>query len=74
MNKRDCNHGRQIGKCADCANEILEAENQTLRDNLKRPEKELEALRYFASGGTVKITGKIGMPSEPLTPYSRAKV
>lgn len=32
MNTRDCEHGRQVGKCADCDVIELEAENQQLRD------------------------------------------
>lgn len=31
-NERDCPHGRQIGKCADCDVERLEAENEALRE------------------------------------------
>ena len=32
MNTRDCEHGRQVGKCADCDVIELEAENQQLRN------------------------------------------
>jgi hypothetical protein len=36
MNERDCTHGRQIGKCADCDVEILEVENRMLRARCER--------------------------------------
>ena len=34
MSDRDCLHGRQIGKCADCDVERLEAENEALKAEL----------------------------------------
>ena len=34
MSDRDCPHGRQIGKCADCDVDRLEAENEALKAEL----------------------------------------
>lgn len=34
MSDRDCPHGRQIGKCADCDVAQLEAENEALKAEL----------------------------------------
>lgn len=36
MNTRDCPHGRQTGKCADCDVARLEAENEALRKDAER--------------------------------------
>lgn len=37
---RDCQHGRQTGKCADCDVEELEHENRLLRARNERLERE----------------------------------
>jgi len=40
MSERDCKHGRQIGKCADCDNSELEQEIDRLQDALATARKE----------------------------------
>lgn len=45
MNKRDCTHGRQIGKCSDCDIETLEVENRMLRARCERLEMEVKTER-----------------------------
>ena len=46
MNQRDCEHGRQIGKCCDCDVLKLEAENESLWMDAKRLAMELECLMH----------------------------
>lgn len=41
---RDCEHGCQVGKCADCDVAELEQENRLLRARNERLELELELL------------------------------
>lgn len=41
---RDCEHGRQVGKCADCDVAELEQENRMLRARNERLERELAQL------------------------------
>jgi hypothetical protein len=41
---RDCEHGRQRGKCADCDVAELEHENRLLRARNERLERELRDL------------------------------
>lgn len=36
---RDCQHGRQQGKCSDCDIEILEQENRSIRARNERLER-----------------------------------
>lgn len=41
---RDCRHGRQVDKCADCDVDELEHENRLLRARNERLEKERKPL------------------------------
>ena len=41
MSERDCQHGRQTGKCSDCDIETLELENRMMRERNERLEQEL---------------------------------
>lgn len=42
---RDCQHGRQVGKCAECDVGELEQENRLLRARNERLEKERRPLQ-----------------------------
>ena len=43
-NERDCPHGRQTGKCADCDVAELERENHKFRAHIENQTKELDQL------------------------------
>ena len=43
MTDRDCPHGRQVGKCADCDVERLEAENEALKTLMIAAAEEISA-------------------------------
>lgn len=68
-NARDCKHGRQRGKCADCdVTELeqriseLEAERDELRAKLKAAEEANETLRQALHRLTLELDGAAAQP------------
>ena len=53
--ERDCLHGRQVGKCADCDIETLEVENRMMRERNERMQQQLDRLFNTWPGGVEEI-------------------
>lgn len=55
MNERDCPHGRQNGKCADCDVETLEVENRMMRERNERLQAIHDSLFANWPGGMEEV-------------------